>query len=244
MRLFKPNDAAASYIPSDLSVEKEKAKETRFDQKDFALDQKGFLIDPQVASHIGLTAAKGREEKRQFDTEVLKYVQKIKDDAYSEAFKKGELEGITVAKAEALESAAADIKKRLDSLMQIMDSIDNQRKKMYEVNEAEIIRFCYYIAEKIVLQEVTHNKEYIIDFIKKVIPDDEACVIRLNRLDYDFVQTHQQLIAKEFNLSTIKFEVEESFQEGDVVVETANGILDGSLSSRLEKLKKALEQLD
>lgn len=243
MPLYNKNEAV-KYNPTDLSEEKERAKESRFIKNDLSMERSGFSIDPQVATHIGLTEAKNKEERRQFDAEVLKYVQKIKDDAYEEAFKIGKEEGIKVAKEEALAAAKHEISESLESLLHLVESLNNQRQKMYEANEAEIVRFCYYVAKKILLHEVSQNKEYVVQFIKKVIPEDEPCLIRVSPKDHAFIKNHLNLLEKDIDMSNIRFEPDTSFQDGDVVVETENGILDGSISTRFEKLKNALEQTE
>ncbi|MCC6137126.1 MAG: hypothetical protein IT287_00715 [Bdellovibrionaceae bacterium] len=244
MSLFSKGTATA-YTPVDLAVERQKEKEdTQFEISKFFLDTAEFKIDPQVANQMGLTFARNKEEKRVFDAEVLKFVQSIKDDAYTVAYNEGREEGIKIAKIEALALAKAEIQNKLVSLLEMTQSLDNHRQKMYEENETEIVRFCYFLAHKILLKEVKVNKEYILEIIKKMIPSDESCTIRLNTNDHAFIQTHLNLLEKDFNMQAIKFEVDDNLQEGDVIAETQNGILDGTLNTRLEKLKKSLEQME
>lgn len=236
---------ATVYKPEDLAVARQKEKEdTHFEISKFFLDTAEFKIDPQVANQMGLTFARNKEEKRAFDAEVLKFVQTIKDDAYSEAFKEGRAEGVKVAKIEAFAAAKVEIQNNLASLLKMVQGLDNHRQKMYEENETEIVRFCYFLAEKILLKEVKVNKEYVIEIIKKMTPSDEPCVIRLSANDHAFIQTHLDTSQNDFDMQTIKFEIEDSLKDGDVIVETQNGILDGTLSTRLKKLKNAIEQLE
>lgn len=235
---------AIKYNPTDISVDREKAHEIRFKKNEFTLESKGFAVDPQVATHLGLAEAKSKEDRRLFDAEVLKYVQKIKDDAYAEAFRLGKEEGIKVAKEEVLEQERSKIVEALKSLFILTENINNFRQKMYEANETEIIRFCYYIAQKIVGNEITNNKDVVLNFIKKIIPEEETCLIRIHPKDNEFIKTHIQLIEKDIDLSAVRFEPDDSLKEGDVLVETENGILDGTLATRLEKVKKAIEQTD
>lgn len=236
---------ATPYTPADLSVEKkQEAAKTDFKKSGHFVDTVEFKMDRQVADQMGLSDARHREDKRVFDAEVLKYVQSIKDDAYNEAYKLGREEGIQKAKEEALALAQEEIKGNLQSLTEISKKVDNYRQKMYVENEAEIVRFCYFLAEKILLKEVKANKEYVAEIIKKMIPADEACSVRLSQQDHSFIETHKHLLENDVNLDAIKFEQDETLSAGDVIVETQNGTLDGKLSTRLEKLKRAIEQME
>lgn len=233
------------YTPQDISVEKTVKKAgSVFEKNNFFLNNSDFEIDPQVATHMGLFEARTREEKRVFDTEVFKFVQSIKDDAYAEAYKLGQEEGIAVAKKEALEHAQSEIVVQLENLVNIIKSLDKYRERMYIQNEAEIIRFSYHIAEKIIFNEVKTNKESVAAIIKKMIPEEQSCVVCLSPKDMEFMQRHLHLIDKDVDLGLIKLESDENLREGDVILETPNGTLDGTLASRLEKIKNAIEQLE
>ncbi len=238
------NESAKSYSPQDISKEIVVSQGTPFETNKFLLNNSEFQIDPQVATHMGLFAARSKEEKRLFDAEVLKFVQAIKDDAYSEAYEQGRAEGIKVAKEEALAQAKEEIHARLVALTQTVTSLDKYRERMYEQNEEEIIRFCYLLAEKILLKEVQHNKEYILSIIKKMVPEEQSCIVYLCSTDLEFVQTHLELLDKDIDLKNIRLEKDENLKDGDVILETPNGTLDGTLHTRLEKLKVALEQLE
>lgn len=242
----KPVQAVATnYTPLDIAVDNQlRTKENHFSKSEFFLDSVNFTIDPQVATQMGLTNARNKEDKRLFDAEVLKFVQTIKDDAYAEAYKLGREEGVKVAKAEALIEAEGEIKNKLQAMVEMTQGLDNYRQKMYALNETEIVRFCYFLAEKILLKEVKANKEYVAEIIKKMIPDDEPCEIRLSTPDHTFIQTHMHLLEKELNMQAVKFIADDTLKDGDVIVETKNGILDGTLQTRLQKLKHSIEQME
>jgi len=234
-----------AYAPQDISSEKS-VKRTGgvFEKNNFFLNNSEFEIDPQVATHMGLFEARTKEEKRVFDAEVFKFVQKIKDDAYNEAYKLGQEQGIAVARQEALDQAKTEITDQLKNLVTIIQALDKYRQRMYVQNEAEIVRFSFYVAEKIVLNEVKMNKDSVVAIVKKMIPEEQSCVVCLSPKDIDFIHEHMDMIGKDIDLTLIKFERDENLKEGDVILETPNGTLDGTLNSRLEKLKNALEQLE
>lgn len=245
MSSFSKHTTAVSYVPLDLSVEqKENIAKTDFKKSGHFVDTVEFKMDTQVANQMGLTDARTRETKRVFDAEVLKYVQSIKDDAYNEAYNLGREEGKQEAKEEALILASNEIKASLKSLADLTESLNNYRHKMYTENEEEIVRFSYFLAEKILLKEVQNNKEYVAEIIRKMIPDDETSSVRLSKADHDFIEKHKEILGNDLNFEKVKFAVDENLVAGDVIVETQNGTLDGKLSTRLEKLKRSLDQLE
>lgn len=238
------NNSATTYNPGDLSLDVQKVVDTHFQQNQFLMDSAEFQIDPQVAIHMGLSNAKSKEEKRLFDAEVFKFVQKIKDDAYEQAYKQGREEGLLAAKEEALSLSKEEIQKKIQSLTETIKSLNNSRLKMYEENEVEIVRFCYLLAEKILIKEMKQNKDYILEIIRKMIPSDENCTIHLCEEDHTFIQQHLHLLVDSASTQALKFAIDPRLSIGDVIVETPNGTLDGSLKMRLEKLKHSLEQLE
>lgn len=236
---------ATEYKPADLTFEhKQNVTKAEFEKSGHFSDNNDFKIDPQVANQMGLSDARSRETKRVFDAEVLKYVQSIKDDAYKEAYKLGREDGVQKAKEEALSLAQEEIRNSLKSLTNLLQSLDNHRQKMYADNEAEIVRFCYFLAEKIIFKEVQQNKEYVAEIIKKMVPSEETSSVRISKADYAFIESHKDLLDADLNLEAVKFEEDENLIDGDVIVDTENGTLDGKLSTRLDKLKRAIEQLE
>ncbi len=234
----------ASYVPLNFDTEVSAKPVQSFDfiERQKMSGKEHFEIDPRIAESIGLTEAKNKEQKKQFDTEVMRYVQKIKDGAYEEAYKKGLEQGVHDAKEKAYNESLSEIQNKVKNLIEMSDSLVNSRQKMFELNEQEIIQFCYYMAEKIVYRELKKDPTLITDAIKSITAHQENFVIKLSPTDYIFIQPHLDELAAELNLEKLKIEKDEALSSGDIVVDSEQGIVDGTLKTRLSKLKSLLDR--
>jgi len=224
------NDVSAKPVQSFAFIDSQKANA--------AAD---FQIDPQTSLSIGLTEAKTREQQKKFDAEVMRYVQKIKDDAFQEAYKKGLEQGIEEAKSSAYKEANEEMRQQIKSLIQMTEDLGDLRERMLETNEKEIIEFSYMMAEKIVFRALERDPAMILSAIKTIAVHQEDMTIRVSPADHAVIQPHLDLLATEMNLANIRFEKDAALNSGDVVVESEQGTVDGSLTTRLKKLKSLLD---
>ena len=126
-----------SYVPRNLDAEAnfKPLQNFNFVEKQSSLNKDSFEIDPQISSYIGLTEAKAKEQQKKFDGEVFRYVQKIKDNAYQEAYQKGLEQGAIDAKAQAYEEARAETESKIKAVVELVNSLSEERQKMLELNE-------------------------------------------------------------------------------------------------------------
>lgn len=225
------SDVAESYVQSTLQTAKMQ-----------------FEIDPKVSDYMGLTDLKKKDEKKAFDTEVMKYVQKIKDSAFQEAYEKGLNEGQEKAKLEALEGAKVILMENISTLVDVVNKMVTLQARSYEEFEADLVAFSYFLAEKIIQKEIDKDPEIIKTAIKKISAarssQKDKFSLKISRKDFDFIKNDLKSLGPEVDLSKINLEPDDSLNAGDVIMDGENGRIDGRLSSRLEQLKKILDQAE
>lgn len=244
MPLFKKEQSSGitTYVPQSLTDER--AVSNNEDFANFVKNVKtdSFEIDSRISEQIGLSAAKEKEHQRRFEIEVMKYVQKIKDGAFTEAYDKGYQEGLLKAKEESLVSAQEELKNIIGTLKKSCAQLDSLKKDQYLENEEEIVNFSYLISEKIILRELERDPNFVIPLIKKVIEISsfsENIKVKLSQKDYDFLKSICE--KPEFSdLKSLKFEAQENLKPGDVVIETQSGLIEGKLQERLDKIKNVI----
>ncbi|MBY0383967.1 hypothetical protein K2X05_02320 [bacterium] len=197
-----------------------------------------FELNPEISHFIGLTAAKNKEEKRRFDAEVLKYVQKIKDNAFNEAYEQGLKQGIEEAKKDAFNSSKQEIGIHLRAFTDACEKINKISKNIFEQNEKDIIDLSYLIAEKIVHKQLQREPDFFLNIFKEVLKNQSATTIQISEEDYQFFENNKAKIELDIDLSQIKVDINKDLQSGDVLFFNDMGILDGTLTSRLEVLKQ------
>lgn len=203
-----------------------------------------FQLNPEISHFIGLTEAKSKEEKRKFDAEVLKFVQKIKDSAFQEAYEQGLKQGIEEAKKDAFNNAKQDIGSRLRTFTEVCEKINQMTKKVFEQNEKDIIELSYLIAEKIVHKQIQREPDLFLNLFNEVLKTQTATQIDLSEEDYQFFEENKEKFELNVDLSQIKVEVNKDLQPGDVLFSNDLGILDGTLQSRFEVLKQIVTGLE
>lgn len=238
-----PNDEVNSYVPVnfDNEAQAQTAQSFAFVDSQKTSAHSHFEIDPRISQSIGLTEAKNRESKKQFDGEVMRYVQKIKDDAYQEAYKVGLEKGIADAREAAYAEAQDEMKAKLKAVIEIGESLVQCREKMLAVNEQEIIQFSYFMAEKIIFRELKQDPSLIVSAIKTIAVHQDEITVRVSAADYQYLQPYLETLGTEMNIAHVRFEKDESLKLGDIMVESKQGIVDGTLQTRMNKLKLLLD---
>jgi len=186
---------------------------------------------------MGITKAKKQEEQRRFDAEVLKYVQGIKDDAYREAYELGLKNGAEEAKKEAFSQAQEEIQQAIKSFLVLSEKVQTMSQKMFSEREKDMIDLSYLIAEKIVHQALERQPELFTSIIKSVIKKYPTTLIQLSEKDYNFLKQHP---SEHIEFESLNIEPNKELKSGDVVFSNEVGILDGTVSSRLEIMKQVV----
>jgi flagellar assembly protein FliH len=244
MHLFKKSDLSSAEVKDfqPQGVEGVRSETSNaFVKSSMITEKTSFVIDSRVADFIGLTDVKKNEDKKNFDGEVLRYVQKIKDQAFQEAYDKGLLEGENKAREQALEEARQTITEQVNTFSEMATKL---KTIAYAENEAEIIAFCYYMAEKIVHQQLEKDPELVKVSIQKILHINESqreqITLKLSQADFDFIEKTGRKVSG-LDLSKIKILADENLTPGDVVIDSPQGLIDGRISTRLDKLKSLLE---
>ena len=184
---------------------------------------------------------------------MKKYIQMVFGDESSKVVKKYRKVVEKISSREADISAMSQDKMReivgiyKDELKQITDvkkQIEVLQHQLYQENlkrEKEIVQFCYFMAEKIVYRELKRDPSFVIDAIKTIATHKEEVTVKISNEDYLFIQPHLEKLAGEMNISKIRFEKDATFSAGDVIVESEQGLVDGTLETRLKKMKFLLD---
>lgn len=156
----------------------------------------------------------------------------IKEQASKEGFDKG------------LEKANETI----DSLRDAIEDFFEYKDVMYEQISGDILDISLKIAEKIIKKEVETSKDVldsmIHDALKSLAKGENKIILKVNPTDVEYTK---EIVPK--LLSSGQFEAKifvvgnKDVEEGSVVIETSNGIIDANISTQLELIKEAFKQV-
>ena len=153
----------------------------------------------------------------------------IKKSAFEEGYRSG------------LEKATAD----LDSFKNELSKFMNARKDVFEYIAPDILEISVDIAKKIIKKELESDPQLIIntivDVLKTVSKNEPKVVIRVQPQSAQFIKDTIPNITYQFGIdSKINIVADPSIEDGGCVFQTNNGIVDASIDTQLEIIKKAL----
>jgi len=154
----------------------------------------------------------------------------IKKSAFDEGYKVG------------LEKAAQDLDIFRESLSKFMSA----KQDVFEYIAPDILEISVDIAKKIIKKELETDPQVliniIIDVLRSVSKSEPKITIRVRPQEVQFIKDTLPNITYQYGIdSSINIIADPSMQEGDCVFQTNNGIVDASIDTQVEIIKKALE---
>lgn len=154
----------------------------------------------------------------------------IKKSAFEEGYRLG------------LEKAGTD----LENLKKELSNFMNARKDVFEYIAPDILEISVDIAKTIIKKELDSDPQVllntIIDVLKTVSKNEPKVVIKVRPQSVQFIKDTIPNITYQYGIDTkINIVADPSVEEGGCVLQTNNGIVDASIDTQLEIIKKALE---
>ncbi len=200
-----------------------------------------FKLDPNVVEQLGIDA----REKAAQEARISKEMERRWEQASEKAEVAGYTKGLEEGKAEAYKAELPRIQERMDKLDALLQQFDSFRERIFAANEAFLMDLIGEIAGMVVLKEVELDRDYIkrlvITLLQQLSTRDDL-KIHLSEADFANVEDLKQALDKEFGkLSNTTIEPSDSIPVGGCKIETRFGVVDASIASQIENVKKALK---
>ena len=160
-------------------------------------------------------------------------------------------EAITIkelASKEGYEKGLEMAKVEISSLVDAIKDFFGYKDTLYQAISGDILDISLKVAEKIIKKEVETSKDVldamINDALKSLAKGENKIILKVNPMDVEYTK---EVVPK--LLSTGQFEAKiyvsgnNDVEEGSVVIETSNGIIDANISTQLELIKEAFKQI-
>ncbi len=171
--------------------------------------------------------------------EAQQKIEEAKKQGYEQGFSEGFKKGSEIQKDEVLAITNA--------LHAIMEEVSLFKEKTIETSEKQILDLCFSIAEKIINQEISSDKNVILSVLKAAfrnIADRENIKVRLNPQDYQYmVEIKNDFISSMDGLRNVFFEEDGSIARGGAIIETSSGEVDARISEQLHEVKAGITNL-
>ncbi len=154
----------------------------------------------------------------------------IKKSAFEEGYRLG------------LEKAQSDI----EHLQAELSNFMNARKDVFEYIAPDILEISVDIAKTIIKKELESDPQVlintIVDVLRTVSKNEPKIVIRVRPQSVQFIKDTIPNITYQYGIdSKINIVSDPTIEEGGCVLQTNNGIVDASIDTQLEIIKKAFE---
>lgn len=205
-------------------------------------EQPSFHIDRLVANQTGIDELERLSIEEKVEKEALARLKNLEEEAYHEAYQLGLQEGTEKAFLEQSEI----ISEKLGHLDRILSKIQNLKVDLVNFNEAHIMRLIFYMAKRLMLDEVAANPESVLTVVQQAIANaqsEEDVVIRVSPMDFSFIETIKEKMGKEYDaIRKAKIESSDDITNGGCVIATNFGDVDAQVEKRLEQLWEAISE--
>lgn len=171
-----------------------------------------------------------RIDDRNLVSRAQEEAENIKKSAFEEGYQKG------------LEQSKADLELFKNNLTVFM----NAPKNVFEYVAPDILEISVDIAKKVIKKEVETDPQVlvniIVDVLKTVSKSEPKINIRVKPQAVQFIKDTIPNITYQYGIdSKINIIADPSIEEGGCIFQTNNGIVDASVDTQLEIIKKAIE---
>ena len=154
----------------------------------------------------------------------------IKKFAYDEGYRTG------------LEQSKSDVEAFKTELLKF----SNAKREVFEYIAPDILEISVDIAKKIIKKELETDPQLlintIIDVLKTISKSEPKVTIKVRPQSVQYVKDIMPNLSYEYGIEAkINILADPSVEEGGCIFETNNGIVDASIDTQLEIIKKALE---
>lgn len=201
-----------------------------------------FRLSDLVAKRTGIANLERVQLEEKVEEKALIKLKEMQEVAYKQAYDLGLNEG----RDRALSESTEEIKNRLKKFDQLIDSIDKLKSILITQNESHIMRLIFELTKRLTLITIEENKDRILPILKEAIElaqTEENITVRLSEEDYNFIEGMKETAGKDLNfVKKLKLEKSTEVLAGGCVVETNYGIIDATVTQRIEKLWKTFEE--
>lgn len=206
-------------------------------ERDFA-EKNDFVISPVVKSHRGITAQEIKDRERLIEEEVEKRVNKIKDEAFSQ----GHRDGVESGREEVFNQTRVLTEEKIDNLTTMIHEALLEREKLLTKQKDDIYRLINVLTKWIIMRELKDDGKYIYRLFEKLIRELQ---VKNNLLvQVNFNQFEQMPEVLEFTkeklgeISNVRLEIDYDISDKGIVVESENGIINGTIEEQFKSLDK------
>lgn len=227
-------------LPSMSKVikrEEQKNSGVIMQERKFAAE-KEFSISPIILKHRGIKRMEIEEYEKKTELEVQRRVEKIKGEweikGYEEGKKNGHDEVVKENHQKTLDQIAV--------LHQLVSEVIATKEEIIIHQKQQLMDLIRSLTKWVILKEINADGQYMGRLLEKLILElgtKENLIIKVNK---DYLQGMDEMLEliqeKLGELKNVRLEIDYDQERPGIVIESQNGIIDGSFEAQMENLDK------
>lgn len=206
-------------------------------------EEKQFKIAPIVREHRGLNRQEDLEKQRLIQEEVERQLVRIQDQAYKDGFNKGLEEG----QEEVYRQTRAEVEQKLESLEGMIQQVLLTQEELLQEEKQTVYRTIKNLTKWVILRELDNDGDYVDRLLEKLISEIQLKSNILIRLDpnsfTDKPDILEMLQSKIGEMKNVRVETDYDIDGPGIIVESDNGIINGTLTEQFKSLSKLFENV-
>ena len=169
-------------------------------------------------------------------SDAAAHAQDIEDASRKTGFDSGQADGQA--------AAGAELDEMLTTMRGLVDVARAERHKIIEGAEPEIIRLAMLLAEKIVHQQISLDKEVVVSMARAAISrlvNREMVTVRVNPADIETMREHKDRILANTDLEHLRLLEDLRVDRGGVMMETESGTIDAKVDTQIREARRVLQ---
>jgi flagellar assembly protein FliH len=201
-----------------------------------------FKIDGAVRESRGLS----QQEHSDFETRVQHEVEKRLQAAFEDAVKEGLERGREEGKADALAEFQQQLTQKMDDFSETINALNSQFTHLIDHNRHDIYEFVKRFTKWIILKEID-EKTYLTNLLEKLLLElnvRKNLIIKVGRENFSQMPEVVQMVESKLGqLSNVRIEIVPEINHPGIILESENGLIDGSMEGVFQNIDKIFEQV-
>lgn len=202
---------------------------------------KGFEVSDIVRHHRGLQAQEESEKEQIIQEEVERRLALIKEDAFRQGFQ----EGSSAGKEEVFQETIRQTEEKLETLGEMIRGVLGTSEDILKAQKKQIYNLVRTLTKWVILRELKDDDKYLERLLEKIILEMQTkknLLVRVDQKDFEFMPEVLEHVQKRIGeLQNVRVEIDFDIEGPGLVLESENGIINGTLNEQLKSLDRLFE---
>lgn len=149
---------------------------------------------------------------------------------------------------EGYEEGLARAQHEINELAEALTEFFDYKVHVYDKVSNDILDISLEVAKKIIKREVAADKtileDIIYDALENIAKDENKIILKVAPVDVEYVK---ELVPELLSTGAVEAKIyvtaEKTVDEGGVIIETSNGLIDANITTQINILKEAFKQI-